>query len=88
MQFGYFTSLIPPAYGTRRRNPQQFLREVLNEALLAGHSASTLSGCRSTILVCLAACPRQPCLAHVAAETTASSWPRPPCCCPVTSQYA
>ena len=28
-------SLIPPAYGTGRRNPQQFLREVLAEALLA-----------------------------------------------------
>ncbi len=36
MQFGYFTLTdTPPAYGTGRRNPQQFLREVLDEALLA-----------------------------------------------------
>ena len=35
MQFGYFTLTdTPPAYGTGRRNPQQFLREVLAEALL------------------------------------------------------
>jgi hypothetical protein len=35
MQFGYFTLTdTPPAYGTGHRNPQQFLRAVLDEALL------------------------------------------------------
>ena len=42
MQFGYFTLTdTPPAYGTGRRNPQQFLRAVLDEALLA-----EVLGCR------------------------------------------
>ena len=36
MQFGYFTLTDTPlAYGTGRRSPQQFLREVLDEALPA-----------------------------------------------------
>src|SRR5262249_50377815 len=72
MQFGYFTLTdTPPAYGTERRNPQQFLREVLDEALLAealGFNSVWvpehhfgLFGCLPTPAVFLA---------HVAAKTT------------------
>jgi alkanesulfonate monooxygenase SsuD/methylene tetrahydromethanopterin reductase-like flavin-dependent oxidoreductase (luciferase family) len=72
MQFGYFTLTdTPPAYGTGRRNPQQFLREVLDEALLAealGFNSVWvpehhfgLFGCLPTPAVFLA---------HVAAKTT------------------
>jgi alkanesulfonate monooxygenase SsuD/methylene tetrahydromethanopterin reductase-like flavin-dependent oxidoreductase (luciferase family) len=72
MQFGYFTLTdTPPAYGTGRRNPQQFLREVLAEALLAealGFNSVWvpehhfgLFGCLPTPAVFLA---------HVAAKTT------------------
>jgi hypothetical protein len=35
MQFGYFTlTATSPTYETGCRNPQQFLREVLDEAVL------------------------------------------------------
>jgi len=72
MQFGYFTLTdTPPAYGTGRRNPQQFLREVLHEALLAEELGFNsvwvpehhfgLFGCLPTPAVFLA---------HVAAQTT------------------
>ena len=72
MQFGYFTLTdTPPAYGTGRRNPQQFVREVLHEALLAEELGFNsvwvpehhfgLFGCLPTPAVFLA---------HVAAKTT------------------
>ena len=72
MQFGYFTLTdTPPAYGAARRNPQQFLREVLQEALLAEELGFNsvwvpehhfgLFGCLPTPAVFLA---------HVAAKTT------------------
>ncbi len=71
MQFGYFTLTdTPPAYGAGRRNPQQFLREVLQETLLAealGFNSAWvpehhfgLFGCLPTPAVFLA---------HVAAKT-------------------
>src|SRR5213592_3465721 len=72
MHFGYFTLTdTPPAYGAGRRNPQQFLREVLQEALLAEELGFNsvwvpehhfgLFGCLPTPAVFLA---------HVAAKTT------------------
>src|SRR5438132_13611572 len=71
MQFGYFTLTdTPPAYGAGRRNPQQFLREVLQETLLdeeLGFNSAWvpehhfgLFGCLPTPAVFLA---------HVAAKT-------------------
>ena len=36
MKFGYFTLTDnPPAYGAARRDPNQFLREVLEECRVA-----------------------------------------------------
>src|SRR5919108_2937550 len=71
MRFGYFTLTDnPPAYGARRRDPNRFLLDVLEEALLAEelgfHSVWVpehhfgLFGCLPTPAVFLA---------HVAART-------------------
>lgn len=71
MRFGYFTLTDnPPAYGAARRPPDQFLLEVLNEALLAEELGFNsvwvpehhfgLFGCLPTPAVFLA---------HVAAKT-------------------
>ncbi len=72
MKFGYFTLTDnPPGYGTSRRDPNQFLREVLEECLVAeqlGYNSVWLPEHHFGLFGCLAI--PSVFLAHVAAKTT------------------
>src|SRR5581483_7188702 len=72
MKFGYFTLTDnPPAYGAQRRDPNQFLREVLEECQVAeelGYNSAWVSEHHFGFFGCLPAPATF--LAYVAAKTT------------------